>query len=439
MTTIPSNEIRQPRLHSDTLGYTFVWNNHFLRGIFPAAVGQAKEYFDSGFIDEVVSKGLFPKTWISDFENEQFGMILEHEMISPILYATEWNFEMLKDAALMVLDIAQTAWNYGYNMVDCHKLNVLFKNNHPIYVDLGSFVPKEKGSTGWNPYSSYLRSYYYLLSIWSDGASTLAKRMMAPGLECDAHDYYIYKSKFYRCFPKLIRLRLLLQEGLCRLATWGNESIAKRSKSLKLVKWFVDKTKPSPSQRLKSIRRKVFSKSVRTEGTLTIHASPMQECLAVLINEHCAGCQSATFINNLDFGYYPLLLQETNVKRIVSVQESDLVSNREYKESQQQKVNISSASFRLLNNTILIRGRYPEARLRSDLAIIPALNVGKGVFGIHNALVLIEHCREFAKEHMAVIISQSEKELLRQISDKYRTDVFSIASDRNNVMVVVHI
>lgn len=439
MTTIPSNEIKQPSLHADTLGFTFVWNNHFLRGIYPSAVEQAKGYFESGFIDEVVSKQLFPKTWISDFENEQFGLILEHEMISPVLYATEWNFEMLKDAALMVLDIAQIGWKYGYNMVDCHKLNVLFKNNHPIYVDLGSFVLKEAGSTGWNPYSSYLRSYYYLLSLWSDGASTLAKRMMAPGLEFNAQDYYIYKSKFYRCFPKLIRWRLLLQEGLCRLATWGDNSMAKRGKPLRLTKWLVDRTKPSPSQRLKSIRKKVLSKSVRMANNSAIKSLPIQEGLPAIINEHYADCQSSTFINNPNFGYYPLLLQQTKVKNIVSVQEKDWASNREYRKSRQQKVDICSACFRLLNNTILVRGKYPEARLCSDLAIIPSLVVGNGDFGVHNALVLIEHCRMFAKKHMVVIARHNEEELVQQLSNKYRTDVFQVGSDQNYVMIVLHI
>lgn len=439
MTIIPSNEIKQPSLHADTLGFTFVWNNHFLRGIYPSAVEQAQNYFESGFIDEVVSKQLFPKTWISDFANEQFGMILEHEMISPVLYATEWNFEMLKDAAIMVLDIAQVGWKYGYNMVDCHKLNVLFKENHPIYVDLGSFVPKGKCSTGWSPYSSYLRSYYYILSLWSDGASILAKRMMAPGLEFSAQEYYIYKSNFYRCFPKLVRWRLLMQEGVCRLASWDNVRMENQDKPLWLVKWLIDKIKLSPSQRLNSIRKKVLSKSVRMKSDSVINALPMQDGLAAIINEHYADCQSVTFINNPNFDYYPLLLRQTKVKNIVSVQEKDLDSNREYILSRQQGVPISSVSFRILNNTVLIRGKYPEYRLNSDLVIIPELVVGKGNYGVHNALVFIDHCKMFAKKHMVVFVRQNEEELFQQLYSKYRMDVFPISSEQNNLVVVLHI
>ena len=148
MIYIPTSEIKQPQLHADTLGFTFVWKGHFLRGIYPQSEALSKSYFETGFLNEVVSRGYFPKTWISKYENEQFCMIVEHDLIQPILFATEWNSAMLKDAALMVIDLAEIGWKYGYNMVDCHKLNVLFSYNKPLYVDLGSFVLKENGSTG---------------------------------------------------------------------------------------------------------------------------------------------------------------------------------------------------------------------------------------------------------------------------------------------------
>ena len=200
---IPSSEINLTDLHADELGFVFVWKGHLLRGIYEQSVPQAEGYFSSGFLDEIVEKGLFPKTWISDFENEQFGLILEHEMIYPVLYATEWNFLMLKDAALMVLEIAEIGHRYGYNMIDCHKKNVLFKNNTPMYVDLGSFVPNAPDSKVWNPYSSFLRSYYYILEIWHSGAAQLAKRVMSPGVELQKEDYYSFKYPVLRSLPRV--------------------------------------------------------------------------------------------------------------------------------------------------------------------------------------------------------------------------------------------
>ena len=96
MVYIPDNQIPSPSFHADDLGFVFKWEGHLLRGIYPNAIEQAKRYFDSGFIKEIVEKKLFPKTWISDFENKQFGLIIEHELIEPVTYATEWNFQMLK-------------------------------------------------------------------------------------------------------------------------------------------------------------------------------------------------------------------------------------------------------------------------------------------------------------------------------------------------------
>lgn len=432
MTKIPSDEIAKPGLHTDKLGFTFVWDNHFLRGIFPSSINLVKSYFVSGFIDEIVSKKLFPRTWISEFENDQFGMILEHEMIIPILYATEWNYEMLKDAALMVLDIAQVAWKYGYNMVDCHKLNVLFFNNRPMYVDLGSFVPMEDGCTGWNPYSSFLRSYYYILSIWSDGASTMAKRMMAPGLECSEYDYYIYKSWFYRSFPKFIRWKLLFQESNCRLAVWGYDTVAKRGgKELRLAKWLVNMLKLSPSQKLNSIKKTIQSKKIYSNSKT--YTSPLYDNLINIINEKCEDCKSATFINNTQFNYYPLLLKQTRVNNIISIQENDLVSNREYRFSRQSEVGFSSTSFRLLNNTILVRGRFPEIRLKSDLVILPSLKIEKGEYAIHNAVVFIEYCMCYAIKHFIIIVNQTEEEMIQRLLGNYKMDIIPLYFTSNSI------
>lgn len=155
---IPSSEIKHPNgYHSDQLGFTFRWNGHFLRGILPESADFARRYFDSGFVDEICGKGMFPKTWISGFENEEFAFIIEHEMMTPLLYATDWNFSMLRDASALVLEIAKTAKKYGYNMIDCHKLNVMFKYGRPMYVDLGSFIPYKEGSSAWRPYLSFAK------------------------------------------------------------------------------------------------------------------------------------------------------------------------------------------------------------------------------------------------------------------------------------------
>lgn len=379
MTYIPSSEIKQPQLHADTLGFTFVWQGHFLRGIYPKSVEWAKTYFNTGFIDEAVDKGLFPKTWISDFENEQFGMIIEHEMISPVLYATDWNSAMLKDAALMVLDIAEIGWKYGYNMVDCHKLNVLFQNNHPVYVDLGSFVLREKGSTGWKPYNNFLESYTYILDLWTHGSEQVAKRMMSPGVLMHTKNYLAYKHPFYRRHSSLLSCKNKIALQLNSFAIMGSVKV-KNNRMHSLLKRIIDSIKPFKSQHFNMLRRDVTRQDVKFD----------LERESVFDYSFISPIESVTCINLCNI----TIVKELKKKaiKIISLNENDSLSNSEYK----QLKDITSISFPLLNGGILIRDKFPETRLCSEVVIARCNNSGRGEFASHNNLVYLERCMSYS-------------------------------------------
>lgn len=412
MTIIPTDQIKQPGLHADTLGYTFVWNGHFLRGVYPSSVELAQSYFDSGFIDEVVSRNLFPKTWISDFQNEQFGLIIEHEMVAPILYAMEWNYSMLKDAALMVLEIAQIAWGYGYNMADCHKLNVLFKNCKPIYVDLGSFIPRQRGETGWKPYGSFLTSYYNILDVWEDGAAQIAKRMMAPSFTFDEMNYWIYKKQIYRIFPLIPRKKILLSNYLTHTAAFGyqrfnNEldsmNIKPYKKKLALfLKRLIDRLKILPSQNLEIIKRKIL----RLKSSRTI-PSPHEDDTFTILKGIIEGLKlditTATFIDCNNPYLYQQIETDTSINRIISICQNPMLSNTEYNLLKKSNINLICAEFPLINNSIVMVGRFPEDRLSSDIVILPNYTIGKGPFGIHNAMIFINSCLKFSKSKKVIV------------------------------------
>lgn len=429
MIHIPSDEIKQPNLHADTLGFTFVWQGHFLRGIYPESLYLAKSYFECGFIDEVVSKELFPKTWISEYENEMFGMIIEHEMISPVLYATEWNFSMLKAAALMVLDIAQIGWKYGYNMVDCHKLNVMFKGLKPIYVDLGSFVPREDGCTGWHPYMNFMTSYYYILDIWKDGASQIAKRMMAPGVSMKAKDYYLYKSKLYRLFPFLITQRIQLITALGYLASKPVEKIvikvgvpfgSLKARLIRCFHWLVRKFKISPSQHLERIRCKVKS--------ISMPISLCKDEKSIDLNDVKKAIGTFGELKSISFIDSPIkrvIELSEGIDKVISIQQQSAVSDAEYHYLSSVGVtNITPSCFFLGNGAILVRGKFPEDRLSSDVAIIIGYQIPSGTFGLHNAMVFFNRCKRFSNTgHLIVNFSQCKEDVKAKLLNSYFTDM----------------
>jgi hypothetical protein len=71
---------------------------------------------------------------------------LRHERVRVITYPYEWTFSMLKDAALLQLDLSREALAEGILTKDATSYNVQFEGARPVFIDVGSFerlVPGE--------------------------------------------------------------------------------------------------------------------------------------------------------------------------------------------------------------------------------------------------------------------------------------------------------
>ena len=161
----------------DDVGRVFSWQNRIFRAIRHDAVETVRDIFSSGMLKELVDSNFFPKSWITDLKIDNYGLIIEHEKIHPVVYPHEWSFSMLKDAAVAVLQVNLIARKYGYQTKDCHGYNLLFDGPHIKFVDLGSFT-KIDNTRGWIALEQFNRCYYYPLLIWSGGDDYVARRML---------------------------------------------------------------------------------------------------------------------------------------------------------------------------------------------------------------------------------------------------------------------
>lgn len=428
MIHIDTSEIKKPGLHLDELGYTFLWKGHFLRGIYPEAVKQVNDYFNSGFIGEIVRKGLFPNTVISEYENEQFGLILEHELISPVIYASEWNPMMLKDAAIMVIKIAIIAKKYGYNMIDCHKMNVLFNNNHPEYVDLGSFIPEEPGITGWKPFTSFLRSYYYILDVWKDGAKQISKRMMAPGNEFSSFDYYLYKSFWCKKIPYLAKKKVTRDNILCDIASAGEKRIDEILDSHNIPfkdqfrKWMVSLSKSHifPSQRIQRYSVKISKMEFMISKRSTAISSKLNVMINLLNNLDMI-VRSVLFVDYCSPETYIALLEKTSIDRIITICQDESDSNSEYTILKSSNQNISCVNSQLLNNSLLSRDPLPEERFKADVVVVKSDTIISDTLSLHNLLVLLLQCKLFSYFEIVIVDLPStiNKSWIKELEDNY--------------------
>ena len=433
---IPSSEIKHPNgYHSDQLGFTFRWNGHFLRGILPESADFARRYFDSGFIDEICGKGMFPKTWISDFENEEFAFIIEHEMMTPLLYATDWNFSMLRDASALVLEIAKTAKKYGYNMIDCHKLNVMFKYGRPMYVDLGSFIPYEEGSSAWRPYLSFLRSYYYILDIWHNGAGQIAKRSMTPGVEFNLRDYHLFKNPLWRLCPGMMERIYGFRGTLHAFATTSIENIRNKSKNSSefyqkfalFAKKVVNALKLIKSQRqcsLDRMRCRIQRMTLSPKAPVA-DSQTFNEEIAQIINKsgnlHSATifeCNSPTLLSHV--------LENTTIDSMIAVHENEYMSESIYKAVNERQLAVTCTYYQISEGGLLIRGRYPEDRFKSDVAIALNYKPQPGLCGVLSSLWFIHERMLYSSQSKVIfMIPGSRQDIVEALSQKYDVKPFT--------------
>lgn len=206
---IDENLIEEEMFTPDEIGMIFFFDKRVFRGINESHINHVKEIFDCGLMIELIEKELFPKTFFTDYKTNNYKLILEHEKIGFMSYCFEWSFNMMKDAALLVLNVEAVANKYGYHLKDPHAYNVVYKNNKPIYIDLGSFV---KGSNDlvWIGRQDYIYSFYIPLFLITKGYSKLGSILMYQYNYLTANEYLTLIHPLISILPNKIR-KLLIQ------------------------------------------------------------------------------------------------------------------------------------------------------------------------------------------------------------------------------------
>lgn len=92
--------------------------------------------------------------------------VLKHELIPFVSYPYEWPFSMLKDAALLQLDLLLAALAEDLVLKDSTPYNVQFNGARPVFVDVGSFERMRDGEP-WVGYRQFCMLYLYPLLLQS--------------------------------------------------------------------------------------------------------------------------------------------------------------------------------------------------------------------------------------------------------------------------------
>jgi SAM-dependent methyltransferase len=88
--------------------------------------------------------------------------VLRHERVPFVSYPYEWPFSMLRDAALLQLELNQRALKAGLTLKDATPYNIQWRGTKPVFIDVGSFERLRPGEP-WVGYRQFCMQFLYPL------------------------------------------------------------------------------------------------------------------------------------------------------------------------------------------------------------------------------------------------------------------------------------
>ncbi len=114
----------------------------------------------------------------------QWAGVLKHERIPFISYPYEWSFGMLKDAALLQLELLLLALKEGLILKDSSAFNIQWRGTDPVFIDITSFEKLAPGDP-WTGYRQFCQLFLnpLLLQTYKDVPFQLWLRGSLDGIE----------------------------------------------------------------------------------------------------------------------------------------------------------------------------------------------------------------------------------------------------------------
>jgi len=162
-----TSPIHHPASFRDPSGFVFEENGMVYRKVGPGYADSYKKLMGSGLYDLLTQK----RWMVSHAEIKgpagsatESDIILLPEQIPFISYPYEWSFDMLKDAALLTLEINKQAMLHGMILKDATAFNVQFLEGKPIFIDTLSFTVYDEAKP-WIAYRQFCEHFLFPLFL----------------------------------------------------------------------------------------------------------------------------------------------------------------------------------------------------------------------------------------------------------------------------------
>ena len=157
----------EPGSFRDPSSRVFYRNGEVYRALSARAAEAWRELRDTQFLSAGTESGkIVRSTEVTDVDppEGEWAAVLHHERIPFVSYPYEWTFSMLKDAALLHLELMEAALAEDFILKDSTPFNIQFRGTKPVFIDIGSFEKLEPGEV-WVGYRQFLQLFLYPLML----------------------------------------------------------------------------------------------------------------------------------------------------------------------------------------------------------------------------------------------------------------------------------
>lgn len=146
-------------------------NNQVFRCLTKQAIIDFRALIETEFFKEAILKNQIIGTFEVDFEtvpsdltDKNFTALLIHNRIPFISYSYEWTFSMLKDAAILHLELLLQALNDNFIIKDSSSFNIQWIGASPTFIDITSLERYREGDV-WAGYLQFCQMFLYPLML----------------------------------------------------------------------------------------------------------------------------------------------------------------------------------------------------------------------------------------------------------------------------------
>ncbi len=160
----------------DSRAEVFVSGEKVLRAIRSPHEDFYSELLRQPFIERSMADGILISTKVSDTKIEGYSLVLEHPRICPVTLPFEWPAEMMRAAALCILELNDRLMQHGYCTVDGHPWNILFEGVLPRFIDFTSIIRLPTHGL-WEEMKEFSDTFLSALQLMEKGYPTVARAL----------------------------------------------------------------------------------------------------------------------------------------------------------------------------------------------------------------------------------------------------------------------